>query len=137
MSAHRPLVGFGPETYGTEFLRFESIQLASVYPDFYHESPHNIFLDALTSQGFLGLLALLGLCALGAWSAAACLSYGAMLWVRPWPPPLWVFLSHAAVHRFRFHHQALYFHLLVALLVVTAWSPWKPAPIGQSRPPLC
>src|SRR5262249_37490826 len=41
-------------------------------PDFAHESPHNIFLDALVAQGVPGLVALAGLCALGfraAWRA--------------------------------------------------------------------
>jgi tetratricopeptide (TPR) repeat protein len=105
MSAHRPLAGFGPESFGTEFPRFESIQLASEYPDFYHESAHNIFLDALTEQGAIGLIALLGMCALGAWSAIrACRSENSL------GPPL-----------------ALYFYLLVALLVVTAWGPWNRA----------
>jgi len=65
MALDRPLIGFGPETFGTDFPRYESIELARAYPDFYHESPHNIFLDALTSQGLGGLLILLGLCALG------------------------------------------------------------------------
>jgi tetratricopeptide (TPR) repeat protein len=36
--------------------------LSRAYTDFYHESPHNIFLDALTSQGVLGLSLLLALC---------------------------------------------------------------------------
>jgi putative inorganic carbon (HCO3(-)) transporter len=64
MSAHRPIAGFGPESFATEFPQFESLELARAYPDFYHESPHNIFLDALTAEGALGLVALLGMCAL-------------------------------------------------------------------------
>jgi len=131
MSAHRPLVGFGPETYGTEFPRFESIQLASVYPDFYHESPHNMFLDALTSQGILGLLALLGLCALGAWSALhACRTGNAL-----GPPLAAAFVGFLVTQQFTafVFTTALYFHLLVALLVVTAWSPWKSAPVGRAQ----
>ena len=39
------------------------------YPDFYHESPHNILLDALDSQGIPGLLVLGGFVTLG-WLAA-------------------------------------------------------------------
>jgi O-antigen ligase len=132
MSAHRPLAGFGPETFATEFPRFESIQLASAYPDFYHESPHNIFLDALTAQGMFGLLALIGLCVLGAWSAMhACRSGNAL------GPPLAAALVGLLVTQqftaFVFT-TALYFHLLVALLAVVAWSPWKPAPVRPTRP---
>ena len=132
MSAHRPLVGFGPETFATEFPRFESIQLARLYPDFYHESPHNIFLDTLTAQGMLGLLALIGLCALGAWSAMRACRAGNAL-----GPPLGAALAGLLVTQqftaFVFT-TALYFHLLVALLVVAAWSPWKPAPARKTQP---
>ena len=39
--------------------------LSQAYPDFYHESPHNILLDALTAQGVVGFLALAALIALG------------------------------------------------------------------------
>src|SRR5207249_11280964 len=35
------------------------------YPDFAHESPHNIFLDALVAQGAPGFLLLAGFCAAG------------------------------------------------------------------------
>jgi len=52
----RPLAGYGPETFTAVFPRFESRQLARAYPDFAHESPHNIFLDALYGQGVPGLL---------------------------------------------------------------------------------
>jgi O-antigen ligase len=69
MAVHRPLAGFGPETFATEFPRFESAELARAYPDFYHESPHNIFLDAFTTSGAAGLLLLAGLCGLAIWAA--------------------------------------------------------------------
>jgi O-antigen ligase len=125
MSAHQPLVGFGPETFATEFPRFESIQLASAYPDFYHESPHNIFLDALTAQGALGLLALVGLCALGAWSAIHACRAGIVLG----PPLAAAFVGLFVAQQFTVFvvTTAMYFHLLVALLVVTAWTPTKAA----------
>jgi O-antigen ligase len=61
----RPLVGYGPETFSATFPHFESRELARAYPDFAHESPHNIFLDALVSQGVPGLLLTIGWCALG------------------------------------------------------------------------
>jgi hypothetical protein len=64
MAMRRPMLGFGPETFTAEFPAFESVELARAYPDFYHESPHNMFLDALTSRGLPGALALLVLCGL-------------------------------------------------------------------------
>jgi O-antigen ligase len=54
-----PIVGVGPETFATEFPAFQSVKLARAYPDFYHESPHNICLDALISQGVPGLVLLI------------------------------------------------------------------------------
>lgn len=132
MSAHRPLAGFGPETFATEFPRFESIQLASLYPDFYHESPHNMFLDTLAAQGVLGLLALIGLCGLGAWGAIHACRAG-----QPLGPPLAAaFLGLLITQQFTafIFTTALFFHLLVVLLVVVAWSPWKLAPVNRTRP---
>jgi O-antigen ligase len=72
MGAARPVAGFGPEVFLASFPRYESRDLARAYPDFAHESPHNIFLDALVSQGIPGMACLLGFCALGlaaAWRA--------------------------------------------------------------------
>jgi hypothetical protein len=43
MGVARPLAGYGPETFTAEFPRWESVDLAQAYPDFAHESPHNIF----------------------------------------------------------------------------------------------
>ncbi|MEO8099399.1 MAG: O-antigen ligase family protein [Acidobacteriota bacterium] len=54
MAAEKPITGFGPDTFPVEFPRFQSAELSRAYPDFYHESPHNMFLDALVSQGVLG-----------------------------------------------------------------------------------
>ena len=64
MGLRRPL-GYGPEVFTASFPRFESPSLARAYPDFLHESPHNIFLDALVSQGIPGLLILVGFCWIG------------------------------------------------------------------------
>src|ERR1017187_511265 len=61
--------GYGPEVFTAAFPRFESKALAEAYPDFLHESPHNIFLDALIAQGLPGLLILGGLCLVGLRSA--------------------------------------------------------------------
>lgn len=65
MAARRPMAGYGPEVFLGEFPHFESRALAEAYPDFVHESPQNIFLDAMVSQGVPGLLLLCGLCAVG------------------------------------------------------------------------
>jgi O-antigen ligase len=74
MGLARPLAGYGPETFRAIFPRYESVALARAYPDFAHESPHNIFLDALVGQGIPGLLLLVAWCALGfaaAWKIRA------------------------------------------------------------------
>ncbi len=62
------LYGAGPEVYSAVFPQFQSVALSRQYSDFYHESPHNAFLDALISQGLPGLaiLALLATFALRA-----------------------------------------------------------------------
>ena len=65
MASHRLAAGYGPETFTAEFARFESAGLAAAYPDFEYESPHNMFLDALTAQGIPGFAALVALCAAG------------------------------------------------------------------------
>jgi O-antigen ligase len=118
MAAHRPLAGFGPETFATEFPRFESVELARAYPDFYHESPHNMFLDALTSQGAGGALALLALCVLAGWAAARGLRSR-----NPLAAPLAAALAGLLVAQqfivFVFA-TLLYFYLLVALLVAAS-----------------
>ncbi len=123
MSAQRPLTGYGLEMFTTEFPRFESAELAAAYPDFYHESPHNMFLDALTAQGIGGLLVLVALCGLGTMAAMRACRSG-----NPLGPPLAAALAGVLVaQQFAVFivATALYFHLLVALLVVIAWSPGR------------
>jgi O-antigen ligase len=74
MAATRPVAGYGPEVFPGQFPLFESQALAEQDPDSVHESPQNILLDALVSQGVTGLLLLCGLCAVGfsaAWKLAA------------------------------------------------------------------
>jgi O-antigen ligase len=68
MAANRPLIGYGPDTFGIEFPQYQSVELSRAYPDFYHESPHDILLDALVSQGIPGLVVLGGFIGLG-WMA--------------------------------------------------------------------
>jgi O-antigen ligase len=66
MALHRLPTGYGPETFTADFARTaESLELARAYPDFLHESPHNMFLDALVSEGLPGLLCLAALCWFG------------------------------------------------------------------------
>jgi O-antigen ligase len=69
MARRRLAAGYGPETFTAGFARFESPGLAAAYPDFEYESPHNMFLDALTAQGIPGLAALVALCAAGLMAA--------------------------------------------------------------------
>ena len=64
----RPGFGYGPETFTTEFPRFQSIELARAYPDFYHESPHNFLLDACVDQGIPAMLLLLGCIGIAAYA---------------------------------------------------------------------
>ncbi len=70
MAASRPITGFGPETFAAEFPHYQSTELARLFPEFYHESPHNTALDALTSEGIPGLLLALGWISLGAYAAS-------------------------------------------------------------------
>ena len=62
MAVDKPLLGYGPEVFTGEFPRYESASLAQAYPDFSHESPHNIFLDSFVSHGIPGLLLTLAFC---------------------------------------------------------------------------
>ena len=73
MAAVRPLSGYGPDAFGSEFPQFQSVELARAYPDFYHESAHNVFLDFETEQGLFGLAGFVALVVFGlsaAWKAA-------------------------------------------------------------------
>jgi O-antigen ligase len=67
------VIGIGPEGFGGEFRKLESPELARAYPDTYHESPHNLFLEVAVNQGLIGLLLLICLFSLalfyGFWQA--------------------------------------------------------------------
>jgi putative inorganic carbon (HCO3(-)) transporter len=129
MASRRSLLGFGPETFPLEFPRYQSVELSRAYPDFYHESPHNIFLDASVSQGIPGLGILIGFAAL-AWFAAR-----RAITERHRAAPYLAFALTAALTAGLFVcftlPGALYFHATVALLVALA-SPALP----QTRSPL-
>ena len=113
MAGARLLTGFGPETFGSEFPRFESVELARAYPDFYHESPHNVLLDALTARGIPGLLLFLALCGVAFFSGFRSRD--------PYAVPLIAGLAAMLVcHQFTVFvaGTALYFYLILAMLVV-------------------
>ncbi len=59
MGIGKPLTGFGPETFYSAFAQSESEELAQLRPDFHHESPHNVVLDALTVAGIPGVMLML------------------------------------------------------------------------------
>jgi O-antigen ligase len=117
MAMRHPVLGFGPETFTAQFPPFESVELSRAYPDFYHESPHNMFLDALVSQGIPGAVALLALCAFALWTARKSAALAAAL------------LAAIVCQQFMVLTipTALYFYLLIAIIVgqVPGLSPAK------------
>ncbi|MGC9946894.1 MAG: O-antigen ligase family protein [Bryobacteraceae bacterium] len=81
MAAARWPAGYGPETFISSFALYQSADLSRAYPDFYHESPHNILLDALVAQGVAGPVLLLALAASGfaaAWTLKGNAAAGAL-----------------------------------------------------------
>ena len=68
-----PVLGIGPERFEGEFRRVESLELARAFPDHYHESPHNFFLEIAVSQGLIGLAVWVGLLAFACWSSSGSL----------------------------------------------------------------
>ncbi len=69
MALDHPWLGTGSETFAGRFPKYQSEELARAYPDYYHESPHNILLDSLTSAGMPGVMLFLLLVGIGAASA--------------------------------------------------------------------
>ena len=63
MAARNWTHGTGLDTFSAEFPRYQSVSTARAYPNRYNESPHNLYLDALTAQGVPGLLILLAITA--------------------------------------------------------------------------
>ena len=119
MAAARWLVGFGPETFSIWFPRYQSAELARAYPSFYQESPHNIFLDALTDQGVVGAGLFIAVTVLGfyaAWKArgsAQVKVLAAALVALVVSQQFTVFTAVTAV----------FFYVTIALLVSTAFAP--------------
>ncbi len=116
--AAEPLRGAGPENFIAEFPRYQSIDLARAYPDFYHESPHNFVLDAGVSLGIPGAVLLLGLC---------LITIGTGYRMRASAPVLAGTLTSAVVasvvaHQFTVFTvpDALFFYSVIGLLVAAA-----------------
>jgi len=107
MGAARWATGYGLEVFPSAFAAHQSEELARSFPDFYHESPHNMFLDAWTSQGALGMGVLLGFCILALSTArsshaqsALCAGLAAAIVSQQFlsftmPTALWFFLTAA------------------------------------------
>ena len=119
------LTGAGPETFSSEFPHVQSAALSRAYPGFYHESAHNIFLDALTAQGIIGLLSLLAFIGLGFYAAWAA---------RKSEPVLAAILGACLIagivtHQFTVFTTptALYFYLTVAMLTAVGQVPDLPS----------
>lgn len=119
MAAGRWLVGFGPETFSQQFPRYQSVDLARAQADFYQESPHNIFVDALTAQGVAGLAILLAVVALGFYAASRSpdrrlgVAMGAMLAAVAVSQQFTSFIV----------PTAMFFYLTAGLLVAQAFTP--------------
>lgn len=126
MATHRLAAGFGPETFSLVFPRYESKDLAQAYPDFYHESAHNIFLDAFTAQGAPGVLLLLALCA----------AAGAALWRERESalaaPFAAAFCSTLVAHQFSVFTvpTALYFFVMLGMMAALGGKPLPRSPRG-------
>jgi hypothetical protein len=119
LASQHLFTGTGLETFSAEFPKVQSVELSRAYPDFYHESPHNILLDALTAQGVLGLI---GLCRFHC-TRIPCGPGKA----RKTDPPLAGILGAClaaglAAHQFTVFTvpTALFFYLVVAMLVALA-----------------
>src|SRR5947209_11285365 len=129
MASSRALTGFGPEAFETGFPRFESRDLARAYPDFYHESPHNLVLDTLVAAGAPAVLMLGAVIALSFIAA-----HMAFRRTQPVAAPLASGLIAVLVcHQFTVFivPTLLYLYLLISMLVAIAEppkSPTEPAP---------
>jgi tetratricopeptide (TPR) repeat protein len=128
------LTGAGPETFSSAFPQVQSAALSRAYPAFYHESAHNIFLDALTAQGAPGLLLLLALTGLGLYAAHAA---------RKREPALAAILGACLIavvvtHQFTVFTTptALYFYLTLAMLITVRQVPDLPSRMPRRMRPM-
>ena len=119
------VLGAGPETFANAYPRYQSVELAQAYPNFYHESPHNIFLDAATAQGVLGLvvaLLLAGLPLMAVWRLRSKKSATGFLAAS--------FAAGLVSQQFLVFTvpTALYFYFVAALLIASAVESRTPIP---------
>ena len=131
MASQRLILGFGPETFPLEFPHYQSVELSQAYPDFYHESPHNIFLDALVSDGIPGLAILAGFATVAWFAARRAAAHGQ----RAAPYLASALLAGIIAGLFVCFTLtgALYFYATVAMLAGLAM--WGVAPAPQPTPP--
>lgn len=61
MFADRPLIGWGPETYVTNYARYLSPRAAKLGDSETADKPHNVYVEHAAHTGILGLAAYLGL----------------------------------------------------------------------------
>ncbi|MDP9171212.1 MAG: O-antigen ligase family protein, partial [Acidobacteriota bacterium] len=116
----KPVFGYGPETFQAAFGVWNSEELARLYPDFHHESPHNVALDALTSQGIPGVLLIF------AWIAVAFRAGAAGLRVKsPLAPPLAAALISSLVTAI--FDAAVLAPVLLTLLILAMMTALEPA----------
>ncbi len=130
MADQHLLTGFGPETFELAFPRYQSLELSRAYPDFYHESPHNIFLDALMSEGIPGLAILAGFAAVACWAARRAVTQGQRM--APYLAAALLAGLTAGVFVCFTLPGALFFQASVAMLVGCAVSPM--AAVSESPP---
>ena len=69
LGADRWAAGSGLETFSAAFPPYQSLELTRIVPERYYESPHNVLLDAWSSQGLAGLATLAGWLAAAVWAA--------------------------------------------------------------------
>lgn len=68
---HHPVVGIGPDTYGSVYTRYQDAALfKTLGTASYVNGPHNVFLAWLAGQGFIGLIAIASLFATLLWVGA-------------------------------------------------------------------
>ncbi len=114
MAGAKPLTGFGPDTFVAEFPQFQSEDLARAYPEFSHESPHNILLDALTAEGVPGVLVLIVVAVAGMMGALSAQPWNSVLTVALLPG----FAAGLVAHQFIVFTAptAFYFYLVAGVL---------------------
>jgi len=83
IAAHHPLTGIGPDAFALVYPQYQSAAwVAALGPNYLVNGAHDIFMNVLADQGFIGLLLFLGLLAfvglrsVGAWRRLRFLELG-------------------------------------------------------------